>query len=150
MSIEWLNGDLLADPADALVCPVNGVGVMGKGLALAFKRKFPELNRAYRSACSNGLMLPGMVVDFLMADGTIVYCVATKGDWRKPSAIEWVDDGLFRLAGHINTTPISSVAVPSLGCGLGGLRFNDVKPLIEKHLGGLEAEVRVYTPQETR
>jgi len=144
--IRYITGDILASPAQALVNPVNIVGVMGKGLALAFKQAYPENFRAYAAECRDGWMLVGSLFVFREAGRQIVN-FPTKQHWRDPSRIEWIRDGLDMLRWTIPSMGVESIAVPALGCGINGLSWPDVKAEIEKALAGLnDVEVTVYEP----
>lgn len=142
------NGDIFAQDVDVIINPVNCVGVMGAGLALAFKKKYPGMMPAYEKACSAGQMKPGSVqligvdrktgrkappgeADLLIAN------VATKDHWRDPSKLEWVDRGLEKLAGAMQSRDLRSVAVPMLGAGLGGLEWKDVRQCVDRHFSPL-------------
>ena len=132
------NGDLLAADADALVNPVNCVGQMGKGLALAFKQRFPELTEGYKAACKTGELAPGKVFtqDLQLLRGSITrprYIInfPTKRHWRSKSRLEDIEAGLSDLAATVMRLDIASIAVPPLGCGLGGLDWAEVRPRIE-------------------
>lgn len=131
------HGSIFDSQAKVLVCPVNCVGVMGKGLALEFKRRWPKECRWYVTACGAGCMDPGTV----LAESSIRFA-ATKNHWRDPSKIEWVEECLIALTD--DTDAGRSVAIPQLGCGCGGLDWADVWPLYEKHLGGLDCDVEVW------
>jgi O-acetyl-ADP-ribose deacetylase (regulator of RNase III) len=133
------HGNIFDSTADVLVCPVNCVGVMGKGLALEFKRRFPEMFRYYKGLCTKGWISPGSAK--LITKNTAIF--ATKDDWRNPSKIEWVEKGLAAIA-NCNCWEYSSIALPQLGCGCGGLDWVDVWPLYEKHLGDLPCNVEVW------
>jgi O-acetyl-ADP-ribose deacetylase (regulator of RNase III) len=129
--IEETTGDMFAAKVDALVNAVNTVGVMGKGLALAFKTKFPDNFTAYQRACKAGEVVPGkmFVVERATAPRWIVN-FPTKRHWRDASRIEDVKSGLVDLIEQVRVHGMSSVAMPALGCGLGGLAWADVRPLI--------------------
>jgi O-acetyl-ADP-ribose deacetylase (regulator of RNase III) len=134
-NVTTRRGDLLAAPADALVNPVNTVGVMGKGLALSFKKAYPGNFRAYTDACATGRLYPGIVLVFdtrVPGPGRYVINVPTKRHWRNPSLLGDVQAGLDAMVDLLNRPgcPITSVAVPALGCGLGGLAWKQVEPLI--------------------
>lgn len=131
MSIEVGHGDLLAAEVDALVNTVNTKGVMGKGLALQFKRAFPEVFEAYESACKRGEVVVGKV--HVVARETaprFVINFPTKQRWRAPSKLEYVEAGLVDLVARVAELGIGSIAMPPLGCGLGGLDWRDVRPKI--------------------
>jgi O-acetyl-ADP-ribose deacetylase (regulator of RNase III) len=143
MSIEHRQGNLLTADVDALVNAVNTVGVMGKGLALQFKQAFPDNFRAYAAACKQGQVVIGrMHVTQRDASPRFIINFPTKQHWRSPSKIDYIRDGLVDLVAQIHTLGIQSIAVPPLGCGLGGLAWDQVKPLIHAALGDL-ADVRV-------
>ena len=136
---EFKSGDLFAEPADAIVNTVNCAGVMGKGLALQFKKRFPGNYAAYRAACEAGQVRPGRVFVY-RASGIgmprFIINFPTKDDWRKPSRLAWIDDGLADLSRVIREQGIASIAIPALGCDLGGLDWRDVRPRIAAMLAG--------------
>jgi|SRR5882724_8835084 len=143
-------GDLLESDCAALVNPVNCVGVAGKGLALQFKRTFPNNDAAYRTACWQGVMRPGRVLPFVTtAAGRTLLIInfPTKRHWRDASHLADIDAGLLDLRRELEDRAIASVALPALGCGLGGLDWREVRPLIWSRLTGLPAcTVHVYPP----
>jgi len=149
--IDWIDGDLFADPADALVNPVNCVGVMGRGLALEFRRASPAMERAYADACRRGRVQPGRMFVFetgLLVPPRLVVNFPTKRHWRDLARIEDIALGLEALVQEIEGRAIRSIAVPALGAGLGGLSWDIVRPRIEDTLGRLDAvRVRVYLPR---
>ena len=128
-----VRGDIISADAEALVNPVNCVGVMGKGLALKFKRTFPDNFRLYETACRRGVVRPGSVFVHPVGGDCPRYIInfPTKRHWRDGSVIGDVESGLLSLVGEIRRLGVVSVAVPALGCGLGGLDWCDVRPLIE-------------------
>jgi O-acetyl-ADP-ribose deacetylase (regulator of RNase III) len=149
VSIELTCGDLLRADVEALVNPVNCVGVMGRGLAAQFKRAFPENFRAYRDACGRRQIAPGklLVVETGAPMPRYVVNFPTKRHWRDRSRLEDVEAGLDALTGAIRKHEIRSLAVPPLGCGLGGLDWDDVRSRIERALGDLRrARVLLFTP----
>jgi O-acetyl-ADP-ribose deacetylase (regulator of RNase III) len=143
-------GDLLLADVDALVNAVNTVGVMGKGIALQFKRAHPENFLDYKAACDRGDVTVGrMHVHVTKRVGVPRFVInfPTKRHWRAPSRIEYVTAGLAALHDEIVGRGIRSVAVPPLGCGNGGLSWDDVEPLIHQALGTIPGvEVRVWSP----
>lgn len=142
--IKEVTGNLLADDAQALVNPVNCVGVMGAGLALQFKEAFPGMFHIYRAACWQGQVRPGRVFPVATGDRWVLN-FPTKRHWRGPSRLEDIETGLYHLVGVMDYLGIKSVALPALGCGLGGLDWDEVRPLIHERLGGLPVDVRLYT-----
>jgi O-acetyl-ADP-ribose deacetylase (regulator of RNase III) len=142
--IEYTSGNILKCEADALVNPVNCIGVMGRGLALKFKNDFPENYRAYEAACRRKAVQPGRMFVF-ETDKRMPHCIInfpTKRHWRDKSQLEDIESGLVDLVKVIRDRGIRSIAIPPLGCGLGGLAWNDVRPRIERTLSCLNG-VRV-------
>lgn len=149
--IFYAKGNLLAAHAEALVNTVNTVGVMGKGIALMFKKAFPDNFKAYEAACNTQTVRVGhmFVVECkgLMGDPRWIINFPTKEHWRYPSKIEWIETGLVDLRRLVIEKGIKSVAISALGCGNGGLNWPDVRLLIESALGGiLDVRFLVYEP----
>lgn len=139
------NGDIFKSKCEALVNPVNIKGIMGKGLALAFKTKYPAHFENYKRACQNGEMTTDKVLAYQEKNGPMIICLATKADWRDSSKIEYVSAGLDDLVNQIKALGIRSVAIPKLGCGLGGLDWNKVRPLIVEKMSSLDGiNVEIY------
>ena len=125
MSIEFRKGDIWKSGYQYIVVPVNCLGVMGAGLAKQVARNRPNDSEVYKRRCQMDLR-PGQAV---IASQTIF--VATKNHWRNPSKLEWVREGLTQLNNLTLSYPsITSIALPYLGCGCGGLRVDKVKPLM--------------------
>jgi len=141
-------GDIFASGADLLVCPVNCVpGVMGKGLALAFKERFKSLEAAHWMACQTGALRPGVVPAAGRVVGHGVLFFPTKRHWRDPARLEDVQAGMAYMAKRLGP-PFRSIAIPALGCGLGGLAWVDVRPLIVEALADLPLRVMLFPPHE--
>lgn len=140
------SGNLLRDSADVLVNPVNTVGVMGKGLALQFKRAFPDNYNTYRNAHSERQLRAGKILAVPIQDGRWIVNFPTKRHWRQPSRLEDVSAGLDDLKRFLTEMPVNSVAVPPLGCGNGGLPWPEVRRLITEKLGSLDVSIRLYEP----
>jgi O-acetyl-ADP-ribose deacetylase (regulator of RNase III) len=149
--ITYRVGNILESDAEALVNTVNTVGVMGKGIALQFKKAYPENYKKYKLAVDqNEVQLGKMFVtetNRLIGPKYIIN-FPTKGHWRYPSKLKWIKDGLQDLKRVIREKEIKSVAVPPLGCGQGGLDWKDVKREIENTLSGVDAEIIAYEPSE--
>lgn len=129
--IEIGEGNLLSAGVDALVNPVNTVGVMGKGLALQFKQAFPEILAPYELACRTGELVVGRVhVVRRSTPPWFIINFPTKHHWRSPSRLEYVSDGLHDLVVQTRDLGLRSIAIPPLGCGLGGLEWSVVRPMI--------------------
>jgi O-acetyl-ADP-ribose deacetylase (regulator of RNase III) len=147
--LEVRTGDLFASGARTLVNPVNTVGVMGAGLAAEFRRRFPDLDTDYRRRCAAGQLRLGQPYLYRTAAGVQVINFPTKGDWRAPSRLADLDQGLVYLAAHATEWQLGSLAVPALGTGLGGLAWEQVGPLLYRHLHDLDVPVTLYAPPAT-
>ena len=153
--ITFVQGDILQDEeAEALVNPVNCVGVMGKGLALEFRKRFPDNYTEYRRACQSGRVRPGQMMVFkTYRTGPQGYIInfPTKRDWREASRLEDIQEGLKALAQEIRNRRIQSIAIPALGSGLGGLQWKEVRKAIVAGLEDLEeVHIKVYQPVPAR
>jgi O-acetyl-ADP-ribose deacetylase (regulator of RNase III) len=155
MTIEYKNGDMFDEPTEAIVNTVNCVGVMGKGVALEFKRRWPANFKAYKLACADKALTPGKMFIF-DNDGFLdsekhrfLINFPTKQHWRSKSKIEYVKDGLVDFAEQVRRIGIKSVALPPLGCGNGGLEWSDVRPLIEDAVSSLpDVHFVIFGPAE--
>lgn len=146
MSTKILSGNIFDSQCRALVNPVNCVGVAGRGLALEFKRRYPDAYDSYRLRCRSGFLRLGDVYSFLSKDRWIIY-FPTKHHWRDDSSIEMIESGLYYLTREIAFRKIRSIAIPALGCGCGGLDWEDVEPLILDAMEGTGIEVEIYEPK---
>ena len=148
--LELTRGDILKADAEALVNTVNCVGVMGRGIALQFRKAFPENFKAYKSTCDKKRLHPGMmfVCDLNhFQNPRYIVNFPTKRHWKGKSKIEDIESGLEALVEEVNKRNIRSIAIPPLGCGLGGLSWNQVKPMIQKAFGALpDVHVFLYEP----
>jgi O-acetyl-ADP-ribose deacetylase (regulator of RNase III) len=150
LMMRFLQGNLLDARVEALVNTVNTVGVMGKGIALMFKEAFPNNYRAYELACKHNEVRVGHM--FVTENSSFsgprwIINFPTKQHWRPPSKIEWITEGLRDLRRVVEELGIHSIALPPLGSGNGGLDWRDVRPEVERVLGGLEGiEVLVFEP----
>lgn len=143
--IEFKKGDIFTSTCEALVNPVNCEGVMGKGLAKAFKDRFPLMFPVYQKLCAKGEMRIGDPRVGIY-DNVKIVLFPTKDSWRNPSKIEYIDQGLQTLKEKLKPWAVQSLALPALGCGLGGLEWTDVKSLIVKYLGTESIPIEVYEP----
>jgi O-acetyl-ADP-ribose deacetylase (regulator of RNase III) len=148
--IEHTSGDILRADAEALVNTVNCVGFMGRGIALQFKHVFPRNFKAYEAACKRGDVQPGrmLVVETgQLTNPRYIINFPTKRHWRGKSRIDDIESGLEALVADVKRLGIRSIAVPPLGCGLGGLEWSDVRPRIERAFAMLpEVRVLLYDP----
>jgi O-acetyl-ADP-ribose deacetylase (regulator of RNase III) len=153
--IRFVQGNLFDSQAEALVNAVNTVGVMGRGVALEFKNRFPENDRAYRAACKREEIVVGKMFVFELGRKTQleqprwIINFPTKQHWRNPSKLEFVRDGLKDFVRVVESHGIKSVALPALGCGLGGLEWKTVRELLETSLEPLDHVVfEIFEPQD--
>ncbi len=151
MTIEITNGDLLQQTdVDAIVNTVNCVGVMGKGIALQFKKKWPANFKAYSEACKRNEVRVGKMHVYdagALATPKYVINFPTKDHWRGKSKISFISEGLQDLTKIIDEYRIQSIAIPPLGCGNGGLDWDTVKKLIESAFKDLpDVEIRLFAP----
>ena len=123
--IEYLPGKNIFDDAGIIVIPVNTVGVMGAGLAKQAKVRFPLVDQAYRSALRLGCLEIGKVFPVYLPEKYLLL-FPTKKHWRNPSEMNYVKEGLFSLTRFMLREPFKRIAIPKLGCGLGGLGWTDV------------------------
>ncbi len=154
MAIIYKQGNIFRESTSALVNPVNTVGVMGKGLALQFKKRYPLNFQLYRTAYkANQLEVGKMFVTEIkgkdIAKLKYIINFPTKEHWRGKSKVSYIEDGLEDLVAIISASDISSIALPALGCGLGGLDWEEVKLLIEEKLEEIaeKVEVVVFEPK---
>ena len=147
---QSMKGNLLESQAEALVNTVNTEGIMGKGVALQFRRAFPEMYRAYKQACQAGRVHPGSMFVFKISSSSnpqYIINFPTKRNWRSKSRMEDIETGLSALVADVRKLGIRSVAVPPLGCGLGGLSWNDVRRRMQLAFQELpEVNWLVYEP----
>lgn len=154
--IKYKIGNIFLLDVEAIVNPVNCVGVMGKGLALQFKKLYPKNFEAYKTACYNKIISPGEMFIFGTAGegpdfdpGNLNYIInfPTKRHWRDKSLLSDIKIGLNRLVDVIDELGIKSIAIPPLGSGLGGLSWSQVKRLIDEILSPLiDVKIIVLEP----
>ena len=142
-------GDLFESQAQTLVNTVNCVGVMGKGVAEGFKRRFPQMFDDYKRRSDRKAVRIGEPYLFCDLSGTQIINFPTKDHWRSPSRLAYIELGLDYLVAHASEWKISSLALPPLGCGNGGLEWSEVGPLIYQKLHRLPIDVEVYAPYGT-
>jgi O-acetyl-ADP-ribose deacetylase (regulator of RNase III) len=149
--IHTAHGNLLKAPVEALVNTVNTEGVMGKGIALQFKRVYPEMFKAYASACKAGQVRLGEMWVWqtgALEGPRLVVNFPTKGHWKTRSRLADIEAGLVDLVQVIDRYHVRSIAVPPLGCGNGGLAWSVVRPIIETSLAPLDGvDVHLYAPE---
>lgn len=148
--IHYQTGNLLDSDAMALVNTVNTIGVMGKGIALQFKNMFPNNFKLYANACKEKEVKIGRLLvteeETLLKGKKIIINFPTKTNWRLPSEYNYIEAGMTELVKVLKEKNIKTIAIPPLGSGNGGLDWNKVKVIMEKHLSGLACEIYIYEP----
>ena len=150
--IEFATGNFFDYNADIMINTVNCVGVMGAGVALQFKKQYPDMNTEYVKLCRKGLIQPGKPHVWsnagLFSDEKQITIInfPTKNDWKKPSEYEYIELGLKWLKEYLSDKPTSTITIPALGCGHGGLDWETVKKLIIKYLSDIETRILVFEP----
>ena len=135
--------------AQTLVNTINCVGVMGKGIALEFKNRYPAMFDKYKTFCDKGVFKPGVLWIYKAEDGKWVLNFPTKVDWRNPSEMSYIEEGLKKFVEIWKEKGITSIAFPLLGCSNGGLNPDEVLPLMEKYLNQCEGlDVTIYDDRE--
>jgi O-acetyl-ADP-ribose deacetylase (regulator of RNase III) len=153
--IKFMQGDLLQQQVDAIVNAVNCAGIMSKGIALQFKNEWPQNHKAYVSACKReevclGKMFVCEIGDLLQPQPKFIINFPSKKHWRSKSKLADIESGLQDLVKQINKLQIKSIAIPPVGCGLGGLNWNIVKPLMQKYLAELSnVEILIFEPNDS-
>lgn len=149
--VKFMSGDLLRANVEALVNTVNTVGVMGKGIALQFKQAFPANFAAYEKAAKREEIIPGKMHVFETGQFTNPHYIInfpTKRHWRGKARLEDIEAGLQDLIRVIRERQIRSIAIPPLGCGFGGLDWNEVRPIILAALEQVpDVEAWLYAPE---
>ena len=150
--MKYKIGNLLESNSEALVNTVNTVGVMGKGIALQFKERFPQNYKVYAAACKNGEVEIGKMLVFkeiTMNGEKLIINFPTKTEWYKKSQYKYIEEGLKDLVKVIETYEVKSISIPPLGSGNGGLKWSNVKALMDKYLGNLaNVEIIIYEPND--
>ena len=146
MTVQFVRGDLFRSSAQTITNPINCRGAMGGGLALEFRRRFPEMFQDCVQRCRRGEVRTGKPYVWQNQSGQAVLNFPTKDDWRDSSRIEHIEQGLRYLVGHYQEMGITSLALPALGCGLGGLGWGAVRPVMERELSRLGVPVEIFEP----
>lgn len=141
--IHYVSGNIFDSPAQTLVNPVNTVGVMGKGLALEFKKRYPRMFDEYKKQCRDGWLYVGSFMLWRAKDHFVLN-FPTKKHWKDPSSLIYVEAGLLSFVNKYESYGVSSIAFPKLGCGNGGLDWKAVKSVMERYLQELPIDVYIY------
>ena len=149
--IKLVSGDMFEVPAEIRINTVNCVGVMGAGVALAFKKRYPEMFKEYKSLCESETIKPGFLHTWnLPLENLTVVNFPTKRHWRAKSRYEDIEIGLKELRAFLENKEGSTVTLPALGCGHGGLEWDRVLPMIEESLADLKCDILVFQPADSR
>lgn len=141
--ITYVKGDMFESPAQILVNTVNTVGVMGKGVALEFKNRYPDMFLAYKKLCEDKKLTIGSLFLWKKSEKWVML-FPTKVHWRNPSKIEYVEKGLMKFRDNWDRLGADSIAFPRLGCGNGNLNWEEVRPLMEKYLKDIPMQIYIY------
>jgi len=145
MPYKEIRGNLFASKARALVNTVNCVGVMGKGVALEFRRRFPGMFKAYQEVCKRGGLRPGLILPYRISKPWVLN-FAVKNDWKHPSKIVWIEECLEKFCAWYPKVGLQSVAFPWIGAMNGGIPFDKIQEITRKYLQNLEdIDIEVYT-----
>lgn len=144
--VNLVTGNLFNSEAQTLVNAVNCVGVMGKGIALAFKQRYPAMFAGYAARCKDNRMRLGEPYLYRSESFPWVLNFPTKNHWRSAAKLEDIVAGLAYLEAHYRAWGITSLAVPALGCGAGQLAWDEVGPMLQEALGRLDIPVDLYAP----
>lgn len=144
--LTLVHGNIFNSRMQTIVNTVNCVGVMGKGLALQYKLRYPDMFNDYRRKCTAGVIRPGNPDLYRLNNGVSILNFPTKRHWHDRSHMKDIEDGLNALIANYRNWSITSIAVPPLGCGCGGLNWSQVKKLMIDKLEQLEIPVEIYIP----
>lgn len=151
--ITFIKGDIFSSKVQTIVNTVNCVGVMGAGIALEYKKRYPRMFSVYKQICDNKLLDVGKLFLYKseLKDPNFgenekwILNFPTKKDWRNPSELKYIEEGLRKFVDTYKEKGITSIAFPHLGCQNGGLDFeSQVKPLMIKYLENLDLEIEIY------
>lgn len=147
--IHYQRGDIFTSPAQVIVNPVNCQGVMGKGLALAFKQRYPDMFLTYQRECKTGELCIGRPTLYTKSTPWILN-FPTKDSWKANSKLEYLEQGLTYFVGNYKKDGITSIAFPKLGTKNGKLSWDAVGPLMAHYLGPLDIDVSIYITEGDR
>jgi O-acetyl-ADP-ribose deacetylase (regulator of RNase III) len=148
--IEFVTGDLFSYEANVRVNTVNCVGVMGAGVALAFKNKYPNMFNDYKDRCKRGIVIPGVPYEYQINENLSIINFPTKNHWKYQSEYTWINTGLDWLSQYLSSRTDKIITLPALGCGHGGLDWNIVKDMIIYYLSNSNNKILVFNPNSSR
>src|SRR6056297_2677226 len=139
--IHYYEGTVFNTPAKTIVNTVNCVGVMGAGIALEFKLRYPEMYKDYKEKCKNDKVKVGRPYLYRLKNDLRILNFPRKKHWRNNSKLEWIESGLIYFRNNYQKINMESVAFPKLGTNNGGLNWSDVKQLMEEYLSDLNINI---------
>jgi len=144
MPYKEVKGNIFSSNAQVLVNTVNCVGVMGKGIALEFRRRYPKMFKEYQSVCKIGGLRPGQILPY--RDGKIwILNFAIKNDWKQPSRVEWIENCLKEFINSYQVMGIKSIAFPWMGAMNGGIPIEKIKEITRNYLSNIaDINIEVY------
>ncbi|HFU77379.1 macro domain-containing protein [Sulfurovum sp.] len=146
--ITYVRTNIFESNAQVLVNTVNTVGVMGKGLAKEFKRLYPDMFKSYQKFCEEGTLTVGKLQVYKTPNKWVLN-FPTKANWRNPSKLEYIEQGLQKFVANYERLGVKSIAFPMLGCGNGGLDWeSEVMPLMEKYLAELPIDIYIHIAKQ--
>lgn len=143
--INFVDGSLFDQKFDIIINTTNCVGIMGKGVALEFKKRYPKMFKEYRKLCLNKKFTPGDIWVWNKNEDHIINFM-TKDHWRNPSKYQYIKKGLKLLHEYLKQFNSIKIAIPALGCGHGGLDWKIVSKLITENLQDLNIEIYIFNP----
>lgn len=151
MPIHYVESNILESECTLITIPVNCIGTMGKGLALQAAKKWPYINEHYKRRCAAHEIEVGRCAIYYATSKPGFILFPTKKDWRQPSRLEYIEQGLQDLKSKLpmmSVWNVPSIAIPALGCGLGGLIWEEVRILLEYYLASEPIHIEVHTPND--
>lgn len=148
--INFTETTVFNTPAQTVVNTVNCVGVMGAGIALEFRLRYPEMFQDYALRCQKGAVKIGRPYLYRNCECPWIMNFPTKKHWKNPSRIDWIEDGLKYFVANYKKANLSSIAFSQLGCGKGNLDWHEVKPVMEKYLADIEIPAYICLDTESR
>jgi O-acetyl-ADP-ribose deacetylase (regulator of RNase III) len=145
-NIQLVSGNIFNSDKQTITNAVNTVGVMGNGLAAQFKKKYPEYFNQYKIECFDKTLAIGQLTVYQLNENKQILNFPTKEHWKNTSTLMYIESGLQYLAENYYNMNITSLALPPLGCGLGGLQWEDVYTMMLDYLTPLEIEIDIYKP----
>lgn len=145
MTLIHFSGDLFTSAAPALGQGVNVYGVMGAGIAVRFRSEYPDMYEEYAARCASKALTPGRVFYWHADDKADVYNIASQDAPGRNARLEWLEDGLGRALKHAKERGLDRIALPLIGCGIGGLEWADVEPVYDRLSAEHEVDIEVWT-----